>query len=85
MVKKKRKPLSEAQKQERRERLAVARDKKPEPKYVSVASNVRELEDDHPLSLKNTRKHIKTNKDERQRLRVVLEGLLIERLWIGSV
>ena len=32
MVKKKRKPLSEAQKQERRERLALARDKKPEPK-----------------------------------------------------
>ena len=70
--KKKRKPLSEAQKQERRERLALARDKKPEPKYISVAANVRELEDHHPLSLKNTRKHVKTNKDERQRLRVVL-------------
>jgi len=72
MVKKQRKPLSEVQKQERRERLALARDKKPEPKYVTVASNVRELEDSHPLSLKNTRKHIKTNKDERQRLKKIL-------------
>jgi len=71
-IKKKRKPLSEVQKQERRERLALAREKKAKPKYISVAANVRELEDEDPLSLKNTRKHIKTNKDERQRLRIVL-------------
>jgi len=79
MVKKKRKPLSEAQKQERRERLAVARDKKPEPKYVSVASNVRELEDSHPLSLKNTRKHIRLIRMRDRDLKRSLELLMIVR------
>jgi hypothetical protein len=69
---KKRKPLSEGQKQERRDRLAIAREQKTKPKYVSVAANVRELKDEDPLSLKNTRKHIKSNKDERQRLRKIL-------------
>ena len=72
MVKKRRKPLSEKQKVERRKRLAAAREMKSPPKYVSVAANVRELPDDDPLSLVNTRKHIKTNKDERARLRKIL-------------
>jgi len=70
--KKKRKPLTEKQKEERRKNLAAAREMKSPPKYVSVAPNVRELPDDNPLSLKNTRKHIKTNKDERARLRKIL-------------
>jgi len=70
--KKKRKPLTEKQKEERRKNLAAAREMKSPPKYVSVAPNVRELPDDNPLSLVNTRKHIKTNKDERARLRKIL-------------
>ena len=70
--KRKRKPLTEKQKEERRKNLAAAREMKSAPKYVSVAPNVRELPDDNPLSLKNTRKHIKTNKDERARLRKIL-------------
>ena len=72
MVKKRRKPLSEKQKVERRKRLAAAREMKSPPKYISVAPNVRELPDDNPLSLVNTRKHIKTKKEERLRLRKIL-------------
>ena len=41
MVKKRRKPLSEKQKVERRKRLAAAREMKSPPKYVSVAAKVR--------------------------------------------
>ena len=74
MVKKRRKPLSEKQKVERRKRLAAAREMKSPPKYVSVAANVRELPDDDPLSLVNTRKHIKTKKEERLRLRKILRS-----------
>ena len=70
----KRKPLSEKQKAERRKNLAAAREKKSAPKYVSVAANVRNLPDDNPLSLKNTLKHIKSNKDERMRLRKILRN-----------
>jgi hypothetical protein len=68
----KRKPLSEKQKAERRKNLAAAREKKSAPKYVSVAANVRALEDAHPLSLMNTRKHIKNKKEERLRLKKIL-------------
>ena len=70
--KRKMKPLTEKQKQERRERLAKARENRPEPKYLSVAKNVRELPDDDHLSLKNVRSWIKSNKDEKARLKKIL-------------
>jgi hypothetical protein len=70
--KKWRKPLTEEQKAERRERLKKAREAKAPPKYLSIASDVRELKDDHPLCLKSVRNWIKINKDERARLRKIL-------------
>lgn len=67
-----RKPLTEAQKAERRERLAKARASKKPPKYVAVDSSVRDLPDEHPVSLKKVREWIKSNKDERDGLRKIL-------------
>ena len=68
----KKRKLTEKQKEQRRELLAKARENKAPPKYVTVAPSVRELPDDHKLSLKNVRGWIKTNKDERNRLRKIL-------------
>jgi hypothetical protein len=67
-----RKPLTEEQKAERRERLAKARASKKPPKYTAVALEVRDLPDDHPVSLKKVRDWIKSNKDERDGLRKIL-------------
>jgi len=67
-----RKPLTEAQKAERRERLAKARASKKPPKYVAVDASVRDLPDDHPVSLKKVREWIKSNKDERDGLKKML-------------
>ena len=72
MVKRRRKPLTEEQKNERRERLAKARASKAPPKYVSVDPAVRELPDDHPISLKKVREWIKSNKEEKARLKKIL-------------
>ena len=60
----KKRKLTEKQKEQRRELLAKARENKAPPKYVTVAPTVRELPDDHKLSLKNARGWIKTNKDK---------------------
>ena len=68
MVKRRRKPLTEEQKAERRERLAKAREAKAPPKYVSVDPAVRNLPDDHHISLKKVREWIKSNKEEKARL-----------------
>ena len=68
----KKRKLTEKQKEQRRELLAKARENKAPPKYVTVAPTVRELPDDHKLSLKNVRGWIKSNKDERNRLRKIL-------------
>ena len=67
-----RKPLTEAQKAERRERLAKARASKKPPKHVTVNPSVRDLPDDHPVSLKKVREWIKSNKDERDGLKKIL-------------
>ena len=72
-----RKPLTEAQKAERRERLAKARASKKPPKYVAVSPEVRDLPDDHPVSLKKVREWIKTNKDERDGLRKILHLMIL--------
>jgi hypothetical protein len=62
-----RKPLTEDQKAERRERLAKARANKAPPKYTAIDSYVRDLPDEHPISLKKVRQWIITNKVERAR------------------
>ena len=72
MVKRRRKPLTEEQKAERRERLAKAREAKAPPKYVSVDPAVRNLPDDHHISLKKVREWIKSNKEEKARLKKIL-------------
>ena len=67
-----RKPLTEQEKAERRERLKKARASKKPPKYTAVDPTVRDLPDDHPVSLKNVRTWIKSNQDERDGLRKML-------------
>jgi hypothetical protein len=67
-----RKPLTEDQKNERRERLVKARAKKKPPKYTAIDPSVRDLPDEHPISLKKVREWIKSNKDERDGLKKIL-------------
>ena len=68
----KRKPLTEEQKAERRERLAEARKKRGPSEHKSIHPDVPR-EDDHPLGLKNVRKWIKINKEEVSSLRAQLK------------
>ena len=65
-IRRRRKPLTEEQKAERRERLKKAREAKAPPKYVTVAPSVRALPDDHYLSLAKVRGWLKKNKQERE-------------------
>ena len=67
-----RKPLTEEQKAERRARLAEARKKRGPAEHKSVHPDVPR-EDDHPLGIKNVRKWIKTNKEEVAALRAQLK------------
>jgi hypothetical protein len=70
VIKKRRKaraPLTEEQKAERRERLAKARANKKPPKYSAIDPAVRDLPDEHQLSLKKVRQWINVNKAERAR------------------
>tara|TARA_B100000700_G_scaffold326843_1_gene439626 strand:+ start:1225 stop:1782 length:558 start_codon:yes stop_codon:yes gene_type:complete len=60
---KKRKPLSEKQKEERRARLAKARANRAPTEYKSVHEAVPR-DDRHPWNVKNIKKWIKTNRDE---------------------
>lgn len=71
-IRRRRKPLTEEQKAERRERLKKAREAKAPPKYVTVAPSVRALPDDHYLSLVKVRGWLKKNKTERQRLKTMI-------------
>lgn len=66
-----RKPLTEEQKAERRERLAKARANRKPTEYKSVHEDVPR-DDSHPLCIKNVRSWIKTNKDELSSLRKTL-------------
>ena len=60
---KKRKPMTEEQKQAASERLAKAREAKGPAQYKNIHPDVVALPDEHYLSLKNVRKWIKTQKD----------------------
>jgi|TARA_R110002074_G_scaffold45826_3_gene118377 hypothetical protein len=72
MAKKARKPLTEAQKEERRARLAKARANRVPTEYKSVHPDVPR-DEAHPWNVKNIKKWIKTNKDELSALRKQLK------------
>ena len=61
-VRKKRKPMTEEQRQAATERLAKARAAKAPAKNDSISSVVLERGDDHPLSAKKVKVWIKTQK-----------------------
>lgn len=58
----KKRKLTEEQREELRERLAKARAAKGEPEYKSIHDSVLALDEDHPLSMKNCKQYIKTQK-----------------------
>jgi len=60
--KKKKKPMSEEQRKAAAERLAKAREAKGPAKLANIPDNIKVLDDEHPLSLKNTRHNIRVNK-----------------------
>tara|TARA_R110000751_G_scaffold299090_2_gene409591 strand:- start:280 stop:705 length:426 start_codon:yes stop_codon:yes gene_type:complete len=67
--KKFRKPLTEEQRNTRIKSLVKARAAKPDAKNISIHIEVRNLPDEHPVSLKKVRSWIKINKEERDDLR----------------
>lgn len=72
MAKKARKPLTEAQKEERRARLAKARANRVPTEYKSVHPDVPR-DEAHPWNVKNIKKWLKTNKDELSALKKQLK------------
>ena len=58
----KKRKLTEDQKEKLRQRLEKARAAKGEPEYKTVHDSVLALDDDHPLSMKNCKQYIKTQK-----------------------
>ena len=59
----KKRTMTEEQKQAARERLAKARENRGPSTNKLIAENVRNLPDDNPLSLKNVRPWLKENKE----------------------
>ena len=71
-IRKKRKPMTSEQRKAASERLAKAREArlaKNPPKNASIHPSVRELKEDHPLSMKNVKEYIKYQKDIRSLLK----------------
>jgi hypothetical protein len=80
-VRKKRKPMSPEQRAAAAERLAKAREKRMKenpPTYKNIHPSVLAIPEDQPMSLKNIRKWIKTQKDllsaERKQVRAGVKG-----------
>lgn len=80
-VRKKRKPMSPEQRAAAAERLAKAREKRMKenpPTYKNVHPSVLAIPEDQPMSLKNIRRWIKTQKDlmsaERKAMRQDVKG-----------
>jgi len=80
-VRKRRKPMTEEQRQAAAERLAKAREarfKNKPPAHVGVAKAVLNLPDDHPLSFNTVREWLKTQKEllehERRNARNKIQG-----------
>ena len=66
-VRKKRKPMSEKQRQEAAARLAVAREKKkienPTFGMSGIHPSLHNLKDDHPISVKKVKEWIRSNRE----------------------
>jgi len=62
MAVRKKRQLTEEQKEALRERLEKARAAKGEPEYKSIHPSVVALDEDHPLSMKSCKEYIKTQK-----------------------
>jgi len=65
-IRKARKPMSPEQKEAAAKRLAEARAKRQAanpPQYKNIHHTVRDLDDDHALSMKNVKEWIKTQKE----------------------
>ena len=60
---KKKRQLSEEQKEELRLRLEKARAAKGDPEYRSIHPSILELDEDHELSLQSCKQYIKTQQD----------------------
>lgn len=80
-VRKKRKPMSPEQRAAAAERLAKAREKRMKenpPTYKNIHPSVLAIPEDQPMSLKNIRRWIKTQKDllsaERKQVRAGVKG-----------
>ena len=69
MAKRKRKYLTEEQRQQATQNLVKARAAKPPSKNLSIHEDVRNLPDEHPVSLKKVKQWINANKEERDSLR----------------
>ena len=67
-LKKHRKTLTTKQRKVATQNLVKARAAKPASKNLSVHQEVRNLPDEHPISLKRVKEWIKLNKDERSSL-----------------
>ena len=62
-IRKRRKPMTKEQRAAAAERLAKARAAKGASKNLSINENIRNLEDDHPISPAKVKKWLKTNKE----------------------
>ena len=62
-TRKRRKPMTEEQRAAAAERLAKARAAKGESKNLSLHKDIRNLEDDHPISPTKVKKWLKSNKE----------------------
>ena len=69
MVKKRRRLLTKEQRQKATKNLAKARAAKSPSKNLSIHESVRNLPDEHPISLKKVKHWINVNKEERDSLR----------------
>lgn len=62
-TRKRRKPMTKEQRAAAAERLAKARAAKGEPKNLSLHKDIRNLEEDHPISPTKVKKWLKSNKE----------------------
>ena len=62
-TRKRRKPMTKEQRAAAAERLAKARAAKGEPKNLSLHKDIRNLEEDHPISPVKVKKWLKSNKE----------------------
>ena len=80
-TRKRRKPMTKEQRAAAAERLAKARAAKGEPKNLSLHKDIRNLEEDHPISPTKVKKWLKSNKEAlaaaRKMLRLIRKQMLV--------